>query len=62
MVVSTVTNVGKHMLLGGEGRMTNPGRTLGTHVRESRGGAIHPQSHVMATDASECTTAFGHTR
>ena len=62
MIVSTVTNIGEHMLLGGKGRVTNPSRTLGTHVREGRGGAIHPQGHVVATDAGECATAFGYAR
>ena len=62
VIVGTVTDIGEHMLLGGEGRVTDPGRALGTHVREGRGRAIHPQGHVVATNTSECATAFGHAR
>ena len=49
--VSAVTQVGKHVRVGGEGLLTDPGHALAAHLCETHGAAVHPQRHVMAADA-----------
>ena len=51
--IGSIAQVGKHMLFSGEGLLPDPGDAFATHVAEGFGVAVHPDSHVMTTDAGQ---------
>ena len=58
--VGAVAQVGKHMRLVHKGLLAHPGHALAAHLREARGGPVHPQRHVVATNAGHGTRALRH--
>ena len=60
--VGTVAQVLKYVLVIGERRLAEPGRTFATHLGKGDGAPIHPGRHVVATDAAVGTAALGQHR
>ena len=58
MVVSTVAQVGKHVLLAGKRGLPDPRHALAAHLRERFGIAVHPAHHVMAADSGQPPRSF----
>jgi hypothetical protein len=56
----SVAKVGKDVLLSGEGCLTYPRNALTSHLREGRGGAVHPDRHVVAAYPGDRTASFRH--
>ena len=60
--VGAVAQVGEDVLVGGEGRLADPGHAFAAHLRVGAGAAVHPHRHVVAADAGGGARAFGHAR
>ncbi len=57
MQVRAIAHIGEDVLLAREGSLTEPGDAFRTHVTESRGTAVHPHHHEVATDTGLCAAA-----
>src|SRR5205814_1146140 len=62
MEVRAVAEIGEDVLLVGEGRLADPRRAFGPHVREGRRAAVHPDRHEVAADARRRAAAFRNAR
>src|SRR5882762_2765383 len=62
MEVRAVAEIGEDVLLVSEGRLADPRRAFGSHVREGGRAAIHPYRHEMAADARGSAAAFRNAR
>ena len=58
--VGAVAQVGKHMGVGGERLLPDPGHALAAHLAEGAGGAVHPDRHEMAANAGQRAGTLGH--
>ena len=60
--IGAVAQIGKHMLVGRERGLADPGHAFAAHLGEGGGGAVHPGGHVMAANAGHGARTFGHAR
>jgi hypothetical protein len=57
-----IANVGEDMLFVDERGLADPGCAFSPHLCEGDSVAIHPDRHVVATNAGERTAALRHAR
>ena len=58
--VGAVAEVLEDMALGREARVRGPIHTLGAHLDQAAGAALHPARHEVAADAGQRARTFGH--